>query len=165
MTGLEVMAIASALQAGGKMVKGGLDWLDGGKASASEMARMNKLRAKIKEKAITNADVQRAEQFGARQATSTMSEAVNTARGAMAFQGMGSSGVANQVGLKEGQQLADAQISEGIRLRERQTNTNRQVKEQREAQLDNMKMQLANRRKAVKAQGAQNFLRVPENYS
>ena len=57
MTGLEVMAIASALQAGGKMIKGGLDWLDGGKASASEMARMNKLRAKIKEKAITNADV------------------------------------------------------------------------------------------------------------
>ena len=103
MTGLEIMAVASALQAGGKMIKGGLDWLDGGKASKEELARLKTLRERLNAEAVTDADVQRAEQYGSRQATSTMGQARDNARQQLAFQGLGSSGLASQVGLKEAQ--------------------------------------------------------------
>jgi hypothetical protein len=158
MTGLEIMAIASAVQAGGKMIKGGLDWLDGGKATDLELKRMKDLREKLNAEAVTDADVQRAEQFGTRKATSTMNQAVENARGAMAFQGMGSSGLANQVGLKQAQQLADAQTTQGIQMRERQTSANKAYKEQAEENLYNYKKALADRRKAVMQQGASNFM-------
>lgn len=157
MTGLEVLAIASAVQAGGKMIKGGLDWLDGGKASKEELARLKTLRQRMNADAITNQDVQYAEQYGTRRATSTMNQAVDNARQAMAFQGMGSSGIANQVGLKEAQQLADAQTTQGIAMRERQRRVNKQHKIQAEDNLYNMKQQLANRRKAVMEQGKANM--------
>ena len=157
MTGLEVMAIASALQAGGKMIKGGLDWLDGGKASKEELERLKKLRERLNAEAVTDADVQRAEQFGTRQATSTMNQAVDRGRQQLAFQGLGSSGLASQVGLKEAQQLADAQTTQGIALRERQDQANRAYKEKAEANLQGFRDQLANRRKAVMQQGASDF--------
>ena len=157
MTGLEVMAIASALQAGGKMIKGGLDWLDGGKASKEELERLKKLRERLNAEAVTDADVQRAEQFGTRKATSTMNQAVDRGRQQLAFQGLGSSGLASQVGLKEAQQLADAQTTQGIALRERQDQANREYKEKAEANLQGFRDQLANRRKAVMQQGASDF--------
>lgn len=154
MTGLEIMAVASALQAGGKMIKGGLDWLDGGKASKEELARLKTLRERLNAEAVTDADVQRAEQYGSRQATSTMGQARDNARQQLAFQGLGSSGLASQVGLKEAQQLADAQTTQGIALRERQDQANRQYKKTAEDNLQNYREQLANRRKAVMQQGA-----------
>jgi len=154
MTGLEIMAVASALQAGGKMIKGGLDWLDGGKASKEELARLKTLRERLNAEAVTDADVQRAEQYGSRQATSTMGQARDNARQQLAFQGLGSSGLASQVGLKEAQQLADAQTTQGIALRERQDQANRQYKITAEDNLQNYREQLANRRKAVMQQGA-----------
>jgi hypothetical protein len=157
MTGLEVLAIASALQAGGKMIKGGLDWLDGGKASPEEMARLKKLRERLNAEAVTDADVARAEQLGTRQATSTMNQAVDRGRQQLAFQGLGSSGLASQVGLKEAQQLADAQTSQGIALREQQKQANLAYKERAEANLDNYRQALADRRKAVMEQGRSNF--------
>lgn len=157
MTGLEVLAIASALQAGGKMVKGGLDWLDGGKASPEEMARLKKLREKLNAEAVTDADVARAEQLGTRQATSSMNQARDLGRQQLAFQGLGSSGLSSQVGLKEAQQLADAQTTQGIGLRERQKQANLAYKERAESNLDNYRQALADRRKAVMQQGRSDF--------
>lgn len=154
MTGLELMALASAVQAGGKIVKGGLNWLNAGsKISGEEAERMRELRRRINEKVISDADVARAEQFGTRRATSTMNQAVEASRGALAQQGMGNSVLASQVGLKEAQNLADAQSTQAIETRQQQNLINKEAQSRAQDELSAMKMQLANRRKAQIAQG------------
>ena len=153
MTGLELMALASAVQAGGKIVKGGLNWLNAGsKISGEEAERMRQLRERINQKVISDADVLRAEQFGTRRATSTMNQAVEAGRGALAQQGMGNSILASQVGLKEAQNLADAQSTQAIETRQQQNLINKEAQRRAQDELSAMKMQLANRRKAQIAQ-------------
>ena len=114
---------------------------------------MRELRRRINEKVISDADVARAEQFGTRRATSTMNQAVEASRGALAQQGMGNSVLASQVGLKEAQNLADAQSTQAIETRQQQDLVNKEAQRRAQDELSAMKMQLANRRKAQIAQG------------
>tara|TARA_R100001463_G_scaffold124496_6_gene181499 strand:- start:584 stop:1258 length:675 start_codon:yes stop_codon:yes gene_type:complete len=159
MTGLELMALASAIQAGGKMVKGGFDWLNAGsKISGAEAERMRKLRERINAKVISDQDVARAEQFGTRRATSTMNQAVEAGRGALAQQGLGNSIISSQVGLKEAQNLADAQSTQAIQTRQSQAQINKEASQRAEDQLSAMRQQLAERRKAQRQQGASDFI-------
>tara|TARA_R100000458_G_C8262903_1_gene238249 strand:- start:143 stop:817 length:675 start_codon:yes stop_codon:yes gene_type:complete len=157
MTGMEILALASALQAGGKMIKGGLDWAQGGKASDLELQRLNRLKAKMNEDVIKERDLQFASQHAGRQASSTMNQAVASARGAMAFQGMGSSGIASQLGLGQAQQLADAQVGAELASREHMRRTNQEHRDKMEDQIYDYKAQLADRRRAVMEQGRANF--------
>lgn len=159
MTGLELMALASAIQGGGKMLKGGLDWLNAGsKISGEEAERMRMLRERINSKVISDQDVARAEQFGTRRATSTMNQAVEASRGALAQQGLGNSIISSQVGLKESQNLADAQSTQAIQTRQSQAQINKEASQRAEDQLSQMRMQLANRRKAQRQQGMSEFV-------
>ena len=110
---------------------------------------MRELRRRINEKVISDADVARAEQFGTRRATSTMNQAVEASRGALAQQGMGNSVLASQVGLKEAQNLADAQSTQAIETRQQQDLVNKEAQRRAQDELSAMKMPISKQKKST----------------
>ena len=108
LSGLELLALSSAVKGGAKVIEGGLDWLNSKEPSKEERELLGELKKQANTPAISGEELNRGIMAGQLSADSTMNRGINDARGVLQSQGLGNSVLTTQVPLDSAQELASS---------------------------------------------------------
>ncbi len=157
MTGMELLALTSAVKGGVKGVKGLYDWATGGNTS-EESAYIKYLKNQMNQPMFSQDDINRSIMTGNQQASSTFGRGVADAQGNLTMQGLDNSVVATQVPIKAQQELADKQNMNATSIVMNADQMNKEKKRRDNLNYLEAKTKLAEVRRARRNQGFNDFV-------